>query len=83
MSDLRGLRNIGAELEKKLKSVDITTADELRKTGSDEAFLRLKLRYPKVCLVHLYALEGAITDTEYNQLHEDVKKRLKEFCDRL
>ena len=83
MSDLRTLRNIGAELEKKLISVDIATADELRKAGSDEAFVRLKSRYPNVCLVHLYALEGAITDMEYNELDDDVRQRLKNFCDRL
>jgi len=83
MSDLSSLRNIGKELERKLKAADITTADELKKVGSEEAFVRLKLRDPQVCLVHLYALEGAISDTEYNQLSEDVKQRLKGISDRM
>ena len=83
MPELTALRNIGKELEKKLQSVDITTAEELKRIGSQEAFLRLKLRYPQVCLVHLYALEGAILDTEYNQLQEDVKQKLKQFSERL
>ena len=82
MSELTSLRNIGKELEKKLKAVDITTAEELKKVGSEEAFVRLKLRDPQVCLVHLYALEGAIADTEYNQLQDDVKQRLKAISDR-
>jgi len=81
MSELTSLRNIGKELEKKLKAVDITTAEELKKIGSEEAFIKLKLRDPQVCLVHLYALEGAISDTEYNQLQEDVKQRLKAVSD--
>ena len=81
MTELASLRNIGQELEKKLKAVDITTAEELIKVGSEEAFIRLKLRYPQVCLVHLYALEGAVTDVEYNQLPEDVKQRLKAVSD--
>ena len=81
MSELLSLRNIGSELEKKLKAVDIHTAEELKEIGSEEAFVRLKSYYPNVCLVHLYALEGAVTDSEYNQLHEDVKQRLKAFCD--
>ena len=83
MSELTSLRNIGKELEKKLKAVAITTAEELKKVGSEEAFVRLKLRDPQVCLVHLYALEGAISNTEYNQLEEDVKRRLKAISDSL
>ena len=50
------------------------------KTGPGSlAFLKLKQKYPKVCLVHLYTLEGAIHNTEYNRLSEDTKKELKEF----
>ncbi len=41
----------------------------------------LKQKYPNVCLVHLYTLEGAIHDTEFNRLSEDTKKELKEFSD--
>jgi len=83
MSELTSLRNIGKTLEKKLMSVGITTAEELIEVGSDEAFVRLKMLYPdtkSMSLVHLYALEGAVSDTEYNQLPEDVKRWLKEFC---
>ena len=83
MSDLSALRNIGKELERKLQAVDIKTAAELKETGSEEAFVRLKLRDPSVCLIHLYALEGAVSDTEYNELQDDVKKRLKGISDRL
>lgn len=81
MPQLTSLRNIGTELEKKLKSINITTAEELKKTGSEEAFAKLKVLYPSICLVHLYAIHGAITDTEYNQLPEDVKQSLKTFAD--
>lgn len=35
--------------------------------------------YPQVCLVHLYTLEGAIQDMEFNMLPEDKKKELKDF----
>ena len=79
MADLTAMRNIGKEMEKKLKSVDISTADELKKVGSKEAFVRLKLRYPKACAVYLYTLEGAISDIAYDQLPEDVKQDLKAF----
>jgi len=82
MAELTSLRNIGKELDKKLKAVDISTAEALKEAGSEEAFIRLKLRDPQVCLVHLMALEGAVSDREYNQLEEDVKRRLKGISDR-
>ena len=81
MAELTSMRNIGKTMEEKLKAVDICTAEELRQTGSKEAFLRLKLRYPNVCLVHLYTIQGAIDDLGYNQLPDEVKRDLKAFSD--
>jgi len=83
LAELTSLKNIGKEIDKKLKSVDISTAEELKKVGSKEAFYRLKLHYPNVCLVYLYTLEGAISDIEYNKLPEDVKQSLKNYSDSL
>ncbi|MCL2621094.1 MAG: TfoX/Sxy family protein [Defluviitaleaceae bacterium] len=83
MTELNSLKNIGKEMEKKLKAVGISTAEELKKAGSEEAFVKLKLHYPNVCLVHLQTLEGAILDIDYNQLPEDIKSRLKSFSDSL
>ena len=83
MAELTSMRNIGKEMEKKLHSVDIRSAEDLMRIGSKEAFLRLKMRYPSVCLVYLYTLQGAIDDVEYNQLPEDVKRDLKGFSDGL
>ncbi|MCL2372157.1 MAG: TfoX/Sxy family protein [Defluviitaleaceae bacterium] len=83
MSDLKSMRNIGRELEKKLNQAGISTPDELRQIGSEDAFLRVKVYYPNICLVHLMALEGAVCDIEYNQLPEEVQARLKAFCDGL
>ena len=83
MAKLTSLRNIGEAMDRKLKSVDITTAEALKEAGSKEAFFKLKLRYPEVCLVHLYTLEGAVADIAYNQLPEDVKQNLKMFSDNL
>jgi len=83
MAELTSLRNIGKEMERKLKTVDISTTEELKQVGSEEAFMKLKFHYPNVCLVHLQTLEGAVSDTEYNQLPEEVKKRLKNFSDNL
>ncbi len=81
MSELTSMMNIGKEMAKKLTSVGIESAEELIEVGAKGAYLRLKQRYPNVCLVHLYTLEGAIHDTEYNRLSEETKRELKEFSD--
>ncbi len=81
MSELTAMMNIGKEMAKKLQTVGIDSPEKLAKTGAKQAFLQLKQEYPNVCLVHLYALEGAICSTEYNCLSEEKKKELKEFCD--
>lgn len=77
------MRNIGKELKKKLNKIGIETAEDLKKLGSKDAFFRLKVTYPEVCLVHLYCLQGAIDNTEYNQLSENLKADLKKFSDSL
>lgn len=81
MAELTSMMNIGKEMAKKLTSVGIGSAEELMAAGSKEAFMRLKEMYPQVCLVHLYALEGAIHQTEFHNLSEDKKKELKAFSD--
>ena len=55
--------------------------EELIRSGEEQAFLKLKERYPNVCLVHLYALEGAVCNVEFNSLSESRKRELKEFND--
>ena len=81
MSELTSMMNIGKEMSNKLISVGIDSSEKLIELGSKEAFLKLKQSYPNVCLVHLYTLEGAIQNTEFNSLSEDKKKELKEFSD--
>lgn len=68
MTELTSMRNIGKEMARKLTAA-----------GSKQAYVRLKILYPQVCLVHLYALEGAIRDVDYNRLPEETKADLKAF----
>lgn len=81
MSELQSMMNIGKEMTRKLISVGINSAEDLIEIGSKNAYIKVKSEYPNVCLVHLYVLEGAIENVEYNCLSEDVKKELKEFND--
>lgn len=81
MAELTSMVNIGAEMARKLKTVGITSAEQLTETGSKQAFFMLKQLYPQVCLVHLYALEGAIRNVDFNSLSKEQKQDLKEFSD--
>ena len=81
MSELTSMRNIGKEMAKKLTTVGIASPEKLIEVGAKQAFLNLKETYPQVCLVHLYTLEGAIQNIEFNGLSEDKKRELKEFSD--
>ena len=83
MTELTTMMNIGKEMASKLKSVEIDSAEKLIEVGSKEAFFRLKTKYPQVCLVHLYTLEGAIQNVEFNCLSEETKAELKAFSDSL
>lgn len=83
MTELTSMRNIGKEMEKKLKSVGISSAEELIQIGSKEAFFRLKMGFFNVCLVHLYTLQGAIDGVDYNGLSDEMKQDLKCFSDGL
>ena len=67
--------------ERKLKIIGIESAEDLKQLGSKEAFFKLKQKFSEVCLVHLYTLEEAITDTNFNELFEETEKDLKEFFD--
>ena len=81
MTALTDMLNIGKEMASKLKSVGIDSAEDLTEVGATEAFARLKAKYPNVCLVHLYTLEGAIQNVEFNCLSEKTKASLKQFSD--
>jgi DNA transformation protein len=81
--ELTTLKNIGAEMKRKLNAIGVNSAEELSELGGKEAFLRLKTVFPEICLVHLYTLQGAIHNTDFNMLTQEVKDDLKSFCDSL
>ncbi|MDL2218070.1 TfoX/Sxy family protein [Christensenellaceae bacterium OttesenSCG-928-M15] len=81
--DLAAMKNIGIEMKKKLNAIGIHSAEELSALGSKDAFFRLKTAYPEVCLVHLYTLQGAIDNLDFNMLPEDTKAELKAFSESL
>ena len=81
MTKLTAMKNIGAEMERKLRAVGIDTPEKLLEAGAEGAFFQPKTLFPKVCLVHLYALEGAVEGIAFNALPDEKKRDLKEFSD--
>lgn len=81
MRSLDNMLNIGKEMKTKLSSIGVVSAEDLIRLGSKEVFYQLKQQYPNVCLVHLYALQGAIDNIDYDKLSDEVKLDLKQFSD--
>jgi DNA transformation protein len=79
MGELTKLPNIGDTLEKQLNDVGIKTAEELKKVGSREAWLRILHNDPSACIMRLSALEGAIRGMRWHHLDDETKKSLREF----
>ena len=83
MAELTSMQNIGTEMARKLTAVGIDTPEKLTQLGSKHAYFKLKEVFPQICLVHLYALEGAIQNTSYNSLSQEIRQDLKHFSDQL
>ena len=79
MGELLMLANIGESVEQQLNQVGIDTVEQLKETGSKQAWLKIKAIDDSACINRLYALEGAIQGIRWHNLHEEVKGELKEF----
>ncbi len=82
MSSVTSL-GLGKTVEKKLHSVGIHSAEELKAVGSRQAVFRLKELYPNTCVVILYHLEAALRGVEIKQLDEGCKAELKAYFKQL
>lgn len=74
---LNKLPNIGKTLEHKLLNAGITTPEQLKETGAENAFLRLAVEDKSACYNMLCALEGAIQGIRWHQLSTERKKERK------
>jgi len=79
MSTLQSLPNIGKVAESLLVEAGITTPEMLIKTGSKEAFIKIRLIDPTACLHMLYGLEGAVEGIPDTMLSKDTKRELTAF----
>lgn len=81
MGELSKLPNIGPALEEQLNEVGIATVEQLKETGSRQAWLNIKAIDDSACINRLYALEGAVQGIRWHGLTKEVKQELKEFFD--
>ena len=79
MGELSKLPNIGKEVEKQLNQAGVTTYDELKEIGAEEAWLKIQKIDESACINRLYALEGAIEGVKKTLLPDGRKAELKEF----
>jgi len=79
MGRLNELINIGETMEKRLAAVEIHDIETLIKTGSKEAFIKLRLFEGDTCFSSLCGLEGAIQGIRWHHLSSETKEDLKKF----
>jgi len=79
MNYLSKLPNIGKTLADKLIQVGINTPNDLKSTGSEDSFVRIKTVDSNACINTLYALEGAIQGIRWHNLDSARKSELKDF----
>lgn len=79
MSELSTLHNIGEDTERLLNEAGITTYDELKTLGAEQAWLKIQQIDASACIHRLLGLEGAIQGMKKTLLPDARKKELKEF----
>lgn len=79
MGELSNLPNIGEKVEEQLNAVDIFTYDDLKKSGAENAWLKIQSIDRSACIHRLLALEGALQGVPKKLLPEERKAELKRF----
>jgi hypothetical protein len=71
-----GLRNLGAASARMLADAGIASVARLRKLGTVEAWRRVRTVHPRASLNLLWALEGALTDRDWQDVARTERTRL-------
>lgn len=79
MGELSKLPNIGIEVERQLNKVGISTFDELKDIGAEQAWLKIQEIDASACIHRLLALEGAIQGVRKTALPQERRTELKDF----
>ena len=80
--ELTALPNIGPVLAGNLRAIGVETAEALRETGAEAAWLRIRAEVdPGACLHQLQALAGAVEGIPKKTLSPERKAALKAYFD--
>jgi DNA transformation protein len=79
LTKLTELPNIGKVVAEKLVQVGITSPEELKTLGTEQAFIRLLTVDETACFSMLQGLEGAIQGIRWHNLPKERKEELREF----
>ena len=80
---LERMRNLGRISAARLRSVGISTPEDLKRVGAIEAYLRLRRAFPEaINVTALYALHGAVTGVRRYALSEEIKAALRDAAAR-
>ena len=80
MNSLTDLPNISGVIAADLQKAGVLTAEELKRIGSKDAFVRIRIHSDSgACLNKLCALEGAIRGIRWHFLPDEIKSDLKQF----
>ncbi len=74
--ELIKLKNLGNTSVNLLHAVGIKTESDLKRVGPVNAYKSIKERGFSTSKVLLYALQGALLDTHWNELDSQLKKQL-------
>lgn len=77
-SELLDLKNLGNTSINWLHTIGVNNREELQNKGPVTAYLEIKGRGIRVSKVLLYALHGALNDTNWNDLDSNIKQQLVE-----
>lgn len=80
-TDLLKLKNLGAASVNILHAVGINSYEDLQKVGAANAYKLIKSRNIHVSKVMLYALQGALLNTHWNDLDSNLKIKLLKDVD--
>lgn len=75
------IRNIGTKSAAWLRQVGLRGLDDLRETGSVNAFLKVRRAGFRPSLNLLYAIEGALRDCHWRELDDDCRAALLSAVD--
>ncbi len=79
MGELTKLPNIGEEIEKQLNMVGISSYEELKSFGAEQAWLKILEHDETACINRLLAIEGALQGVKKTLLSHERKAELKDF----